>query len=162
MGYDDRQTKSNIKKFWSTVCIFHCVIPQTFYKFSSKWIRSEIVYETLRILNANYFVALNLLFEMLLPVLPISRNQNFQGGFKYQTTLFKNRALAPILWNLFYSLEEFAWKIRLTYIVLTSETHPVLSLKLVKKWVENSLPSFSRILLIFTISKNWKKRKFLV
>ena len=161
MGYDDRQTKSNIKKFGSSVWIFHCVIPQTFYKSSSKWIRSEIVYETLRILNANYFVALNLLFEMLLPVLPISRNQNFQGGFKYQTTLFKNRALAPILWNLFYSLEEFAWKIRLTYIVLTSETHPVLSLKLVKKWVENSLPSFSRIL-HSPYQKIEKKEKFLV
>ena len=142
MGYDDRQTKSNIKKLEVLkILFFHCVIPQTFYK-SDKWIRSEILNETLRILNANYFVALNLLFEMLIPVLPISRNQNFQGGFKYQTTLFKNRALAPILWNLFYSLEEFAWKIRLTYIVLTSETHPVLSLKLLKVWIENSLPSF--------------------
>ena len=118
----------------------------------TKWIRSQIINETLRIWNAIYFVALNLLFEMLLPVLPISRNQNFQGGFKYQTTLFKNRALAPILWNLFYSLEEFAWKIRLTYIVLTSETHPVLSLKLLKVWIENSLPSFFQIFHIFTIS----------
>ena len=113
-----------------------------FYKISSKWIRSEFVNETLKTLDANYFVALNLLFEMLLHIFLISQNQNFQGGFKYQTTLFKNRALAPILWNLFYSLEEFAWKIRLTYIVLTSETHPVLSLKLVKEWVENSQPSF--------------------